>query len=222
MHVQDVDRALGDLLELDDTLRATMQHLEEIGELDQTLIVVTADHGHGFDVYGSADTQYLRAQSTDRQKRGAVGVYQNSGLSAYQVPQNTNPTNQTIFTGPNGPGFPITWDPRYTIAHGWTAIPDKREAFQVHNHSERIPAVRNGTAGYFFNPDDNRQGFQMTGNLDITEGQGVHSLVDVPIYAWGPGHEEFRGVMGNIDIAFNIAKVMNLGRTSNVTAPYRK
>lgn len=47
MHVQDVDRALGDLLELDDTLRATLQHLEEIGELDETLIVVTADHGHG-------------------------------------------------------------------------------------------------------------------------------------------------------------------------------
>jgi arylsulfatase A-like enzyme len=47
MHVQDVDRALGDLLELDDTLRATLKHLEEIGELEDTLVVVTADHGHG-------------------------------------------------------------------------------------------------------------------------------------------------------------------------------
>jgi len=47
MHVQDVDRALGDLMELDDTVRATLKHLEEIGELNNTLIVVTADHGHG-------------------------------------------------------------------------------------------------------------------------------------------------------------------------------
>lgn len=48
MHVLDYDRALGELLELDDTIRATMAHLKQIGELDNTLIVVTADHGHGF------------------------------------------------------------------------------------------------------------------------------------------------------------------------------
>ncbi|KXN84738.1 hypothetical protein AN958_12165 [Leucoagaricus sp. SymC.cos] len=47
-HALDYDRALGELLELDDTIRATVEHLEKIGELDDTLIVVTADHGHGF------------------------------------------------------------------------------------------------------------------------------------------------------------------------------
>jgi alkaline phosphatase len=50
----------------------------------------------------------------------------------------------------------------------------------------------------------------------------VHSLVDVPVYAWGPGHELFRGVMGNVDIAFRLAEALDLGRTSNVTAPYTK
>lgn len=62
----------------------------------------------------------------------------------------------------------------------------------------------------------------MTGNIDVSEGQGVHSLVDVPVYAWGPGHELFRGVMGNVDIAFRLAEALDLGRTSNVTAPYTK
>ncbi|EEB97660.1 hypothetical protein MPER_02979, partial [Moniliophthora perniciosa FA553] len=52
MHVLDYDRALGELLELDDTIRGTIAHLEKIGELENTLIVVTADHGHGFDVFG--------------------------------------------------------------------------------------------------------------------------------------------------------------------------
>ena len=48
MHVLDYDRALGDLLELDDTVKATVHKLRELGELNNTLIIVTADHGHGF------------------------------------------------------------------------------------------------------------------------------------------------------------------------------
>lgn len=49
MHALDYDRALGDLLELDDTVRATVKKLEELDILKDTLVVVSADHGHGFD-----------------------------------------------------------------------------------------------------------------------------------------------------------------------------
>jgi alkaline phosphatase len=38
-HVLDYERALGELLELDDTVRQTIEHLEKIGELEDTLIV---------------------------------------------------------------------------------------------------------------------------------------------------------------------------------------
>jgi alkaline phosphatase len=48
MHALDYDRALGDLLELDDTVRATIEKLKQLRILDDTLIVVSADHGHGF------------------------------------------------------------------------------------------------------------------------------------------------------------------------------
>jgi len=83
MHVLDYDRALGELLELDDTVKATIAKLNSTNSLKETLILVTADHGHGFDVMGSVDTHYLAAQNTDRKKRGAVGTYEESGLSQY-------------------------------------------------------------------------------------------------------------------------------------------
>lgn len=45
MHNLDYDRALGELLELDDTVRASIAKLEALGILNDTLIIVTADHG---------------------------------------------------------------------------------------------------------------------------------------------------------------------------------
>lgn len=60
---------------------------------------------HGFDVFGTADTEYLRAQEDDREKRNAIGIYENSGLSAYQVPPGVNPQNDTIFVGEQGPNL---------------------------------------------------------------------------------------------------------------------
>jgi alkaline phosphatase len=45
MHVLDYDRALGELLELDDTIKATIEHLKGLKKLKETLIIVTADHG---------------------------------------------------------------------------------------------------------------------------------------------------------------------------------
>lgn len=47
MHNLDYDRALGELLELDDTVKATVEKLRCMGQLEDTLVLVTADHGHG-------------------------------------------------------------------------------------------------------------------------------------------------------------------------------
>jgi alkaline phosphatase len=100
MHTLDYDRALGDLLELDDTVKATIEKLKAMGELNQTLIIVTGYHGHRFDVFGSADTKYLSSKTNDREKRNAIGVYENSGLSQYTV------TNASISYN-TGVNFPV-------------------------------------------------------------------------------------------------------------------
>ena len=129
MHTLDYDRALGELLELDDTIKASISHLEEIGELKNTLIVVTADHGHGFDVFGSVDTKYLNAHKDPRVKRNAIGTYQSSGLSQYIN------TGSLRYADSN---FPSNWDPRYTLAQGFGANPDHRENYQVHKDGPRV------------------------------------------------------------------------------------
>lgn len=114
MHTLDYDRALGDLLELDDTVKATFAKLDELDSTKETLVLVTADHGHGFDVAGSVDTKYLNAQDNDREKRGAVGTYKESGLSQYVVAGDESDTSRLQYT--EGAAFPANWDPRFVFA----------------------------------------------------------------------------------------------------------
>ncbi|KAJ6512359.1 alkaline-phosphatase-like protein [Mycena vulgaris] len=206
MHVLDYDRALGELLELDDTIRASIAHLEKIGELENTLIVVTADHGHGFDIFGSADTKYIASQTTDRAKRNAIGIYADSGLSGYTVAPEVKTNNNSVVFGAQGPNFPVNWEPRYAYAAGTAAFPDHREGYAINETGPRLPAV-DGVG----NPEDQPEGFTLTGNLPTSEGQGVHSLTDVSVFANGPGSERFRGVYNSIDIFFKIADALGLG-----------
>ncbi|OCK92351.1 putative extracellular phytase [Cenococcum geophilum 1.58] len=206
MHVLDYDRALGELLELDDTIKATIAHLKSLGKLKETLILVTADHGHGFDVMGSVDTKYLNAQSTDRKKRSAIGTYQNSGLSQYAMAGN--------LTYSEGIHFPANWDPRYTLFSGLGADPDRRENYQVHKDGPRVPAVNiTEAADYYVNPKDAKTGFVVNGTLPVSDDQGVHSLTDVPVFAMGPCQELFGGVYNSIDVFFGMAECFGLGRS---------
>ncbi|KAI1391596.1 alkaline phosphatase-like protein [Hypoxylon trugodes] len=210
MHALDYDRALGDLLELDDTVRATVAHLKEIGELENTLILVTADHGHGFDVYGGVDTKYLSEQETDREKRKAVGTYEKSGLSQYTVPVE----GVSYGTGPN---FPMNWDPRYTFAQGLGANPDHREDYRVHKSPRKVVSSTPGfdEEDLFVDAADSPDGFVVNGTLSVTESAGVHSLTDVAVFAMGPCQETFGGVYGNIDVFYKMASCLGLARPDN-------
>lgn len=203
MHVLDYDRALGELLELDDTIKATIAKLNSTNTLKETLILVTADHGHGFDVMGSVDQHYLAAQNVDRKKRDAIGVYEQSGGSQY-----INTGNLT-YTGSN---FPSNWDPRYTLFQGLMADPDRRENWSVRKSGPRKPAVDNDDDDFYANPKDGQGGILLNGTLPIENDQGVHSLTDVPVFAMGPCQELFGGVYNSIDIFYGMAECFGLAQ----------
>ena len=85
----------------------------------------------------------------------SVGVYYNSGQSEFQVAEGTRPTNQTIVVGPQGPNFPVQWNPRYSIAAGMGANSDHRESYSLNLDGPRVPAtLPTGSDGYVVNPKD--------------------------------------------------------------------
>ncbi|KAI5461149.1 alkaline-phosphatase-like protein [Mariannaea sp. PMI_226] len=208
MHTLDYDRALGDLLELDDTVSATIDKLNKLKILDETLIVVSADHGHGFDVWGSADTKYLAEQDDDRAKRRAIGVYANSGESLYTK-------NQAGLHYNTGPNFPVNWEPRYAIAAGFGAAPDHREDYKVHKEGPREPAAVGADGTYYVNPKDSVKGIVINGTISTVNDQGVHSLTDVPVFARGPCQETFGSTYNNVDIFYKISNCLGLGRSES-------
>ncbi len=154
-------------------------------------------------VWGSADTEYLQAQDDPRQKRRAIGVYEKSGQSQY----GTEPASGVTYgTGAN---FPTNWEPRYAIAGGVGAMPDHLENYKIPPTAPRKAAVRIGSEN-FANPADAPGGFLVNGTLDTTQSQGVHSLTDVPVYAWGPCQDTFGGTYDNVDVFYKIANCLGL------------
>ncbi|KAL5606332.1 hypothetical protein BROUX41_002749 [Berkeleyomyces rouxiae] len=113
------------LVPADDTIRRTIEQLKNISILEETQIVVTADHGHGFDVFGSADTKYIAETDGMRSKRKAIGVYGQSGEPRY-----TKPVPGVSYS--TGTNFPMNWEPRCDIAAGSTGVPGHHQNYRVH------------------------------------------------------------------------------------------
>ncbi|KAL1925082.1 uncharacterized protein VTP21DRAFT_4736 [Calcarisporiella thermophila] len=212
MHHMDFDRGLAEALELDSTVNKTINWLRENKELDDTLIVVTADHAHSFDVFGSVDTQYFNSlpDSDDSQqqamKRRAVGVYEFSGWPDY--------------VDADGDGFPDNWRPRFTLAAGPNNFPTHNEDYQL-SEKQRVAAVMGEGANaknFIANPKDDPHGLHFQGDIPTHEGDSVHTLQDVPVFSRGPGSELFsRPVIDNTEVYFAFANALGVADLTSVS-----
>jgi alkaline phosphatase len=193
IHPLDQERALSDLIELDQAVAAAAAWVAE--NAPDTLIVVTADHGHGYDVYGTVNTEVFNAAEDDLGRRAAIRVYANARYPDYP--------------DADGDGFPEWADATITFAGVVNNGPEHTEDYQV-SPVPRVPAIQNEDGVYVDNPDDDPNGIFVAGNLAPGDSTGVHTLQDVPVFAMGPGAENFAGHYHQREIFFGITSSIGL------------
>jgi alkaline phosphatase len=193
MHPLDQERALTELIEFDKTIGATIEWVQ--ANAPDTLIVVTADHGHGYEVYGTVNFADFDAATDDAGKRNAIGTYNAAAYPDYELDEN---------------GFPIWDSATIGLAGVVNNHPDYTEDFRV-SPVPRVPAIADGDTGnYIDNPDDDPNGLVMSGNLPLSSSTGVHTLQDVPVFAMGPGQEMLMGSYHQREIFFALAAAIGL------------
>ncbi len=198
MHAMDQERALADLIEFDDAVGAALEWAEV--NSPETLVVVTADHGQSYDVYGTVDVKRFNAAEDDEGKRSAIRIYGAAGRPDY--------------VDADQDGYPDRWDVDFTLAGIANNHPEYVENFQVKKapSAPAQAALANllGTA---------ERGLKLPSNLPppVVPGAGsaVHTLTDVPIFASGPGAERFGRVMDNTEVFFGMAAAIGLDPKSS-------
>jgi alkaline phosphatase len=191
IHPLDQERALSDLIEFDQAVGAAIAWAQE--NAPDTLIVVTADHGHGYEVYGTVDVATFNAGTTDIERREGIQVYADAGFPTY--------------SDPDGDGFP-DWNADVVFAGTVNNGPEHTEDFQV-SEVPRVPAI-NQDGTYIDNPDDDPNGIFISGTLAPGASTGVHTMQDVPVFAFGPGAEAFMGVYHQSEVFFGMAAALGL------------
>jgi alkaline phosphatase len=193
IHPLDQERALSDLIEFDQSIAAAAAWVAE--NAPDTLIVVTADHGHGYDVYGTVNLDVFNEGADDTERRAGVRVYGAAGYPNYP--------------DADGDGQPEWGDATITFAGTVNNGPTHTENFQV-SETPRAPAVQDDAGIYIDNPDDDPNGILFAGNLGPRDSTGVHTLQDVPVYAMGPGSEAVAGSYHQRELFFVMAGALGL------------
>ncbi|MFC4333688.1 alkaline phosphatase [Salininema proteolyticum] len=174
-HPMDGPRAVYDTIEFDQTVGLAREWAEG---RDDTLIVATADHNHSMSIVGTHDT-------TAGAGRDANGVYADARYPTY--------------TDSTGDGFPDDPNPDVQLFFGWSNHPDHSDDFQ-HNDVFRQPALRDEDGNAVDNPDRDPDAELQTGNLPLPHTNCVHTVDDVPVFASGPGAEEFNAFNDNTEL----------------------
>ncbi|WP_088830311.1 alkaline phosphatase [Paenibacillus tyrfis] len=193
LHPLDWERAAYDTIEMDKAIGVAKRFAEQNGE---TMIIVTADHSHSVSVAGT----YWEGDG--KSGREALRTYEDSKFPTY--------------VDSNGDGFPDTPDVDRKLAVVFGSHPDYYEDYKF-DAVPTSPTVKNKDGQYVANPaklanpdDPNRDRFLRPGTISSADSQGVHTADDVPLMAYGPGSQYFKGTMDNTDVFFGMVNALGL------------
>ncbi|AZI41986.1 alkaline phosphatase [Deinococcus psychrotolerans] len=192
-HPLDWQRGVWDVLEMDKAVAWAKDYQKTHPD---TLVLVTADHAHSISTYAGYD------HTKGPGNRDAVLVYQDGKFPTYSDKKDVN-------------GIPMV-TPTRGLAVGFAGVPDYCETFTA-RPIYKDPTISDGSGGYAPNPDICKEegAYFRTGNLPRNTNQGVHSADPVPLFSFGPGAQNFVGMMDQTDIFFAIAKAMGVDATKD-------
>ncbi|MGQ9751597.1 MAG: alkaline phosphatase [Thermoanaerobaculaceae bacterium] len=198
-HMLDAERMLWDLYNLDQAIQVALRFAEmtnaDEDPTNDTLIIVTADHETGGVVLpGILDVSRLGT-------RDQVATYDRLGF-----PEAADA---------NKDGYPDNPNPAKKLVVHFGAAPDHFDDFQ--SQPKPIPPARAGEdKKVHANPEkDGKTGVLYSGVSEISvpeqgypPDRGVHTGVDVPLSALGPGADRLGGVHDNTEVFFAILKAL--------------
>jgi alkaline phosphatase len=199
LHPMDFDRALADTIEFERAVAAAVEWAA--ANAPDTLIIVTSDHAHSYDVYGTVDIEAFNAATVDIERRNAIRIYADAEFPTYE--------------DADGDYFPDDWAPSIALAQGKVDNPVFTEDFQV-SPEYRVPSLvaelgeLEPLAITADNPADDPTGLSLGGNLPEGSNSSVHTLQSVPVYAQGPGSDCLGRVQENIEVFFCMAAAFGL------------
>jgi alkaline phosphatase len=181
--------------------RRPVEYLDANGMLEDTLIIVTSDHGHSYDVYGTVNVEAFNAA---QERYGQACCYWH--LRRRGLPH--------LMVDADGDMFPDklgTSSCRFLCSRQDRPSRISREDLQV-SLTRRSPAIDDENGVTVDNPEDDPNGLLVTSNLpDGLLNSSAHTLQDVPVYAQVDlVQTALRGVNENIEVFFAMVNAIGL------------